>query len=123
MRKAAWCIVCIRAPIYFQSKACCSLGIPRTSRQESLPTSDLLPRTLGLCVSLQVWPGCIPWCLRGKPWACCVRATSSQSGAMLYYNGSILMSCLRRWVGVGGYIIFLIIGTATIPQLYPPAKW
>ena len=44
-------------------------------------------------------------------------------GAMLCHEGSILMSCLRRWVGVGGYIIFLIIGTATIPQLYPPAKW
>ena len=29
----------------------------------------------------------------------------------------------RRWVALVGYVCFTIIGSAVIPQLYPPAKW
>ena len=34
-----------------------------------------------------------------------------------------LSKTIPWWVSVGGYAIFLIIGTAVIPQLYPQAKW
>ena len=27
------------------------------------------------------------------------------------------------WAAIGGYLVFVAIGTGTIPQLYPPAKW
>ena len=34
-----------------------------------------------------------------------------------------LSNSIPWWVAVGGYLCFVAIGTGTIPQLYPPAKW
>ncbi|DBB04564.1 TPA: hypothetical protein ACH3X1_012644 [Trebouxia sp. C0004] len=34
-----------------------------------------------------------------------------------------LSNSIPWWVSVGGYLCFVAIGTGTIPQLYPPAKW
>ena len=33
------------------------------------------------------------------------------------------MSMLCRWTGPLGYILFLVLGVAFIPLLYPPARW
>lgn len=30
---------------------------------------------------------------------------------------------IPRWIGVGGYILFLVVAVVAVPYLYPPAKW
>jgi OPT oligopeptide transporter protein len=36
---------------------------------------------------------------------------------------SLSPAYLSRYWTVGGYIVFFIIGTVTIPHIYSPAKW